>query len=525
MNVPSTDNIISVTHQLLDKIKVKVNMDTLTKEMESHPEYPSLLTICDCLTTFKVDYQVYQIEKEKYGTLNLPFPFITHFAKGDSPFHLVDNINDGQVRLSDGKNKNMLLSEREFAASWNGIILAAQSTRESGEPNFYQNYIGSLLQKIILPVFSFALFSILILIFRLNPFNWFILALCLIKAIGVGISTLLLAHSINENQPLIRNLCGSGEKSNCNTILQSKEAKITSWLSWAEAGFFYFTGSFLVVLILPILAPALFWINISALPFTVYSLIFQYEKKKWCVLCCVVQGLLITEFIVFNLLLGILNIDFTPHLNLLFPFALCFLVPIVIWGLLKPTLLKAASVKTLHHQLEQFKYNSELFMLALTNQKHYELDDELMPVTIGNPDAQTVITIVSSPFCGACSDVHRFFNQWLQQRDDLYIKLILLVGSSDPQVKIAHHIVALGLLENKSIVMRALTDWYDHSYETYELWAEKYPVTITEAVKTAYVRQERWSDMAEVTFTPTVLVNGYKLPDPYQPEDLKYLIN
>jgi protein-disulfide isomerase len=521
MNILNTTNIISVTHQLLDKIKVKVNIGTLAKHIESHPEYPSLLAICDCLTTFKVDHWVSQAEKDEYGSLNLPFPFITHFSKGNGTFYLVHNINDGQVRLSDEKNKNILLSEKEFIASWNGIILHAKPTEESGEPNFYQYYIGSLLQKITLPLFSFVLFSIIILIFYFNPFNWFILALCLIKLTGAGISTLLLAHSINSNQPLIRSLCGYGEKNNCNAILQSEEAKITSWLSWAEAGFFYFTGSFLVALIFPILAPALFWINITALPFTVYSLIFQYRKKKWCVLCCAVQGLLITEFIVFNLL----SADFTLPPDLLFPFMLCFLVPVVTWGLLKPLLLKAASVKTLHKQLDQFKYNSELFTLALTNQPHYELDDELMPVTLGNTDAQTVITIVSSPFCGACSEAHRFLDEWLKQRDDLYIKLILLVGSSDPQVKIAYHAMALGLLEDKNIVMQALTDWYDHNYKTYELWAEKYPVTITEAVKAAYARQEIWAETAEITFTPTVLVNGYKLPAPYQLEDLKHLIN
>lgn len=54
---------------------------------------------------------------------------------------------------------------------------------------------------------------------------------------------------------------------------------------------------------------------------------------------------------------------------------------------------------------------------------------------------------------------------------------LLLVGSSDPQVKIAYQAMALGQLEDKNIVMQALTAWYDHNYKTYELWAEKYPVT------------------------------------------------
>jgi len=52
-------NIVSVTHQLLDELNIRVNIRTLTKNMESHPSYPSVLTICDCLSAFKVHNDVY----------------------------------------------------------------------------------------------------------------------------------------------------------------------------------------------------------------------------------------------------------------------------------------------------------------------------------------------------------------------------------------------------------------------------------------------------------------------------------
>jgi hypothetical protein len=38
-------------------------------------------------------------------------------------------------------------------------------------------------------------------------------------------------------------------------------------------------------------------------------------------------------------------------------------------------------------------------------------------------------------------------------------------------------------------------------------------------------KQKEWCDMAEIAFTPTILVNGYKLPEPYRLDDPKYLIN
>ena len=37
-------------------------------------------------------------------------------------------------------------------------------------------------------------------------------------------------------------------------------------------------------------------------------------------------------------------------------------------------------------------------------------------------------------------------------------------------------------------------------------------------------KQKAWCEMAEVTATPTMLLNGYRLPDLYQLPDLKYML-
>jgi hypothetical protein len=94
-------NILSVTYQLLSEIKVDVNLSTLSKNMESHPEYPGLLTICDCLKMFKVNNYVYRIEKENYCDLDLPLPFISHTSKDGGSFFLINGLSNGSFRISD----------------------------------------------------------------------------------------------------------------------------------------------------------------------------------------------------------------------------------------------------------------------------------------------------------------------------------------------------------------------------------------------------------------------------------------
>ncbi len=520
-------NSAAVTYQLLDQLHVKVNKSTLSVNLESHPEFSSLLAISDCLTDLNVDNLIYKVDVKSYDQSDLSFPFITHFSRGRGKFLLVRGIYNHVFSLSDERNKDLRLSEKEFLASWDGIILHAKSNEKSGEKNFYQNKIQISLQQATIPAFLITLLSVFVFLFNLNTFHWSALLLCLIKLLGVTIGIFLLMQSINANHALIRSLCNVTGKNDCNAILNSKAAKLTSWLSWSEVGFFYFSGSFLAALIFPISLPALSWINLLALPYTVYSISYQYRMKNWCVLCCVVQVLLITEAIIFSLRPDSWSFSSFFPSNLLIPFFLCFLLPILTWALLKPFFLKAFKIAIVQQQLKYIKYNNHVFMSFLTNQTYYKVDNEMMPIIIGNSNAETVITVVSNLFCSPCADAHHFLDQLLKQRDELQLKIIFFNGNKhdNSHKNIVQHIMALSVLEDRSVVQEALNDWYSQHDKKQESWIENYPIKITEAVETAFIKQKIWCEMAEITFTPTILVNGYKLPEPYRLEDLKYLIN
>jgi len=51
------------------------------------------------------------------------------------------------------------------------------------------------------------------------------------------------------------------------------------------------------------------------------------------------------------------------------------------------------------------------------------------------------------------------------------------------------------------------------------------PVTKT-SIKLEFEKhpQQQWCAPAKISFSATVFINGYKLPDPYHLEDIKYLI-
>ncbi len=331
-------------------------------------------------------------------------------------------------------------------------------------------------------------------------------------------------QSLNANNPFVKNLCSLGGKSDCNAILKSDAAKVTSWLSWSEVGYFYFAGSLLSLLFAPASFSFLAWLNLFALPYTIYSISYQYSNKNWCILCCSVQALLVLEAVVFlsTQNYGLSNLPTFGLITLV-----SFLSPILIWSFLKPFFADASQIKSLKRQLKKFKYNSELFNQALKNQPRYAIGKELMPIRMGNPDAETIITMVSNPFCGPCAKAHQTIDEWLKFRDDIQLKVIFTTADdeNDPRTKVSRHLSALSTHENTKMVENAMNDWYNSSNKNYDDWAKRYPVVMNQDVAMVTQNQKSWCDMAEITSTPTILVNGYKLPDPYRLEDIKHLLD
>ncbi len=521
-------NVDSVVNSLIQLLQVKVTKSSINKNLFDHPEYPSLLAVGDCLTDYGITNQSYRIDKAEFDADDLLFPFIAHFPEMNGRFILVTSVADQTVNYTDEKTKKGTLSLEEFLKRWSGIALHAEANDQSGESNYKANRFNDFLQSLKAPVALLIFFGLVYFGFTSFTYSWQFIAIGSIKIFGVATSILLLIQSINASNPFVKNLCSFGGKNNCNAILKSDAAKITSWLSWSEVGLFYFAGTLLSLFFAPSSLILLAWLNLLALPYTVYSIVYQYKVKNWCILCCTVQALLATEAILFAF--SHISYDvFTTTINLTTYalFFLCLAIPVIIWSFLKPFFIEASQLKPLKSQLKKFKYNSDLFQQALKNQPRYAIENDLMPITLGNPSAETVITMVSNPFCGPCAKAHQTIDEWLKNRDDIQLKVIFTSANDDdePRTKVSRHMSALSKVDNKLAVEDALNDWYQMAAKDYKVWAAKHPAVISDELNMVTKRQAEWCDLVEITFTPTIFVNGYKLPDLYRLEDIKYLLS
>jgi len=381
-------------------------------------------------------------------------------------------------------------------------------------------YAGMLLLAVAAFIFRFA-YS--------YSFNWHIVLLLFAQTCGLAVSVLLLIQSVDSNNPLIQKICQTGGKTNCNDILSSKAAKVFEGLTWSEVGFFYFAGTWLFLLfsgasgaVLQTLAV----LNILSLPYTVYSIYYQaFVAKKWCVLCCAVQALLWVGFIP---LAAFLHLPFTglnaTEVNVLL---LALLLPITMWLFSKPVFLQAQQLDPLRVQLQQFKYNSDMFNKTLAGQPQYASPDASWSIVLGKKNARHIITMVSGPFCPPCAEVHEQLHWLLEQNSDVQARIIFAVNNEDEQdarTPVSRHLMSLNGLADKSKVSAALNDWYKQKHKNYNTWAKNHPVELEIAEYVKIDKQKAWCTMAEITTTPTLFLNGYKLPGYYKLPDLKYML-
>lgn len=522
------NNADATVTRLLKSLNLQVNTAEIIADLDKHPDYPSMLAISDVLNNFNVVNNAFRVTAE--DLVNIPAPFIIHAHSNNGEFLVVQKINGSDFFISGDKYDNKRTSLDELKKTFGGVVLVPEPMEKLASAFSLKKFLLNIKYQLLLMGALLVILSAFIFNTSwLSNVTWASALLTAAKTAGLVTSILLLVQSINSNNPLVQILCGGGGNKDCNAILSSKAANVFDGLSWSEVGFFYFAGSWLMLLLGGASVQTLqllVILNVLSLPYTVYSIYHQWQvAKQWCVLCCTVQAMLWLEF--FSLAFALYDQPVAAPPMALWSIAfISLLSPVILWLLLKPGLLKGQQLQPLKDQLRKFKYNAELFNRMLTDQPKFTSPDDEWSLVLGNVEAENVITMVSNPYCPPCAKTHLQLDELLEKNGNIQARIIFTADNTDTDRKtpVARHLMALHDLPDKSIVKKAMHDWYEQKQKDYESWAKIYPVTLVTENFKKLDKQKAWCEVAEVAATPTLLVNGYKLPGIYQLPDLRYML-
>ncbi|SDP99827.1 Protein-disulfide isomerase [Mucilaginibacter sp. OK268] len=532
-------------------LDVKISATTLTKEIEEHPDYPSLLSISDVLNGYGIENMGIKFDTDKF--LEIPVPFITQLRGKKSTtnfFTIVKDFNGDNVRFFDPeKHKWGTLAKESFLKNCSGIALLAEAGGSAGEKDYIKirriekrknniQYITALsIPAIVLiaGITAFMQYGSGVLL----PFVFTLLTLA-----GGITGALLLWYEIDQHNPVLQQICGGGKKANCAAVLQSKASKIAG-VSWSAIGFSYFMGMLLLLLFSGIGNPGVLftvaWLNAVASPYILFSVYYQWRiAKQWCLLCLVTQALLALQLITvfaggWHTLLPFSTI--TPGLIVSVITALA--VPFIVTAILIPALQKAKESKRVNTELQKLKHNRQIFAALLQKQKEITENPEGLGITLGNPNAAYKLIKVCNPYCGPCAKAHTPMEELLHNNPEIQVQILFTASNKegDIQAPPVKHLLAIAEKNRESIVKQALDDWYLAENKNYEAFTSKYPMNGELKQQNDKIEAMReWCNKTGIEFTPTFFVSlpetnnekttrYYQLPDVYSVADLKYFFS
>ncbi|MCK8495568.1 cysteine peptidase family C39 domain-containing protein [Spirosoma sp. RP8] len=485
----------------------------------------SLATLTEVLKQWKIEVAAVRLNSDQLATIDMPA--IVHLKTSNNLgyFAMVKKYENETVTYFDSKEGIVSEPYSLFSQKWDGVTLLAAAHDDSGEPNYASTRRHELISygQTWFP----AVGTIFCLIWGLFlPMTFTELMFVLVKATGLAVSIFLIRKEYGLASPLLDKFCQISRHTDCQAVLDSQAAKLFGWLGMAEIGLLYFAGSISALLIaayaktLVIVLPAVAFINILTLPYSLFSVYYQAKVvRKFCPLCLCVLGVLWLELILGYPFLA----NFAKSYQSLSLILFCFVFSLAIWLAVKPSITLQDRVSTLTKELARFRNNTDLFYTLLQAGPAFEMNFDSNELQLGNPNATTTLTMVSGPFCAPCRRAHQLVHELVDNYgDDLNIIVRFAVSAEnleDTGNRVVTHLLSLAAT-NPRKVAKALDEWYEN--QSIELLQAKYDTPRVASASNLLAKQVYWMNQVGIQFTPTYFINDRRLPKEFKLEDMKF---
>ncbi|SEM79311.1 Uncharacterized membrane protein [Mucilaginibacter gossypiicola] len=531
-------------------LKVKISASTLTREIEQHPDYPSLLSISDVLNNFGVENIGIRLEKSKVA--EVPVPFITQIKglrSSEKLFTVVNAIDNIHIHFFDPEtHKWSKLLKEDFIKRTSGVAMMVEVGDNAGESD-YQTIIRKEYRKVVIQMLNIfcipvlLLLSVVVSLFKYGGYMLLPAVFTGFTLVGAIAGVLLLWYEFDQYNPILQQICSAGKKINCSAILQSTASKIAG-ISWSSIGFSYFVGTLLLLLFGGLNTPAILfitaWMAMGASPYVIFSVYYQWRiAKQWCILCLVVQGVLISQLSI--VLAG--NWQNLSDLSALesgfiISCLTAFLIPLLVTNSVLPAMKKAKESNYHYTELQKLKHNAQIFGALLQKQKVLSETPTGLGISLGNVNGTYKLIKVCNPYCGPCAKAHLPVEELLQGNPEVHIQILFTATSEEWDFKAppVRHLLAIAEKNDEQVVKNALGDWYLAEKRDYETFAAKYPMNGELKRQDEKVdAMTNWCLKTGIDFTPTFFVSVrsedsekdqyFQLPDIYSVKDLKYFFS
>jgi len=478
----------------------------------SHPNYPSLYAITDTFDSLSIDNITARVDKSHLN--ELPTIFMAYITSTDGiQLALVEKSND-KIIVETEKGVKTNYAAKDFISIWDEIIVAIEPNAE--EKVVRKNKATYFLQVLaVLSIYG-------IFVFR-NGFNLHESFFFFTSIIGLAVGFFIVQEKLGVPGEIASKIC-NGLKTACDSVINSKNSEINSWLSFSDVPILFF-GINSVALFLDVATIKYIGITcILSFPFLGYSIWLQKTKlKKWCTLCLISATIIFLQSIVFLLTDNFL-INFSD--SFYYFFSLAFIS--AIWFFIKPIVEKKIKSEKQVAELFRFKRNFALFSSLLKDIESIQGFDMMSGIDLGSKDSNLQLTLILSPSCGHCHKAYQDANSLLHKfPDKINLRVLFNVNpenKENPYQLVVQNLLAISYYR-KAETVEALSDWHIKNLSL-EVWLKKWGRNeITFKVKRQIQLQYDWCLENNFNYTPVKIVNNKLFPQEYEISELRYFLN
>ena len=503
------DNTSEVLYHYLRALHVKVSTMTVHRLLDT-PLGNSMRDISDALDSLHVSNAAYQLPKEYLDELEASCIVIMN--DNDSPFCLIEKIEETHITLS--HSQRLRVSKQQFLQKWTGTVLVGEVTESTiQEKNCKLKDIAMWIQRHQLLLAG--IIAILLILYSTKRnystgISLYLVTLCT----GLLISSAIL-YKETANSRFLHRFCHIGKTIDCNEVLHSKGSHIIG-MGLGELSLLYFSALLLFTLICPHEFYCISIIcSIIAIGFTLYSVIYQlFIIRKGCMLCMLINLIVWSSCVILYIQKGQFNKEFSLSAMLSFTAIAC--ICLTGW-------LQIKALLKIKEEGKQFKVQFSNLLNPDNFQKLLFAETQIgamvnKEIALHNQISSTTqLMIVTNPNCKNCARIHSHIKEIAS---NVSISLVLLTFPKDGiGEKVAKTIIAAYRTDGWEKAITALEEWYkNHKIKG----IDKYAITAEE--QRIWKQQQIYCSQQHISQTPSMIIDGYYVPEFYQLKELKYVL-
>ena len=420
-------------------------------------------------------------------------------------------------------NKKTTVSHDAFKRMWTGNALVIEETTDAIEPDYKEhrrNEIVSMTKDSLVPGLL-ILASLIGIATHITETNIWSITRLVLSFIGVLVCSLLMEKQLFGKSLYGDRVCSIFHHSNCNSILDGTKAKIFG-MSWSEIGLGYFIANTLLLSLFPASSLIVAAINGVAMLFGVWSVYYQWRiAKNWCMLCVIVQ--LVVWMMGVTSVGSCLTSHFYFELSHSLLYCVTFAISILIIHVFASAHVAEKERVLTIQQYRSLKANQVVAKALLENSEYYETTLDDSSIIFGNPKAKMRVTILTNPHCNPCARMHHKVEMLLKMSTDICIQYIF-VSFNEALEDSSRYLIYCYFEKENALNLFSL--WYTKDkFDSASVIQKNEGRIHTDKIEKEMERHRLWLQKTPFSTTPTILVNGYKLPKEYELEDLVLIAN